>query len=488
MADIPTFFDKTMLMKYDFNVDDIFGSEIDESYHIKNLSIPEDQKKICKSYLKSILLGYNHTYIQHLLSKYGTHSNICLPLVHKWEGSVSVNNMVILSNPGDVERICKRHIKKAPIFTSFLNTSIISTTDNDDWKEQRQKMNMAFIPKLSLQKIFPISQKRASECLERLRDISEHFTKEVNMSDFFLQETQAQLQVAMFGFSSEFEENTNKRIRNAFAGIETEYVHEFSQEALQEALSSDGPLSKMFHKVEDREKALGNMLIFAFAGHDTTGHTLTWLLYELCKQPTYQIELQREIDEYWKNHSEETYSSFKELPFMTKCITETLRLWPALANGTYRELEEDEHIIGIDGEKVFVPKGTYVQIMNWTRHRDSELWGEDVDIFNPHREFQPSEIWNYEGFNSYNVSSERYSPFTYGPRNCIGKNFSHMEMRLILLHIFKHFTFELTDDQKETIHDPNYKGINTFTMGPQDIYNPTSLGMYVHIIPRMGKL
>ena len=25
---------------------------------------------------------------------------------------------------------------------------------------------------------------------------------------------------------------------------------------------------------------------------------------------------------------------------MTKCITETLRMWPALANGTFRELEK----------------------------------------------------------------------------------------------------------------------------------------------------
>ena len=35
---------------------------------------------------------------------------------------------------------------------------------------------------------------------------------------------------------------------------------------------------------------------------------------------------------------------------MTRCITETLRLWPALANGTFRELESDEIINGVSGK------------------------------------------------------------------------------------------------------------------------------------------
>ena len=34
-----------------------------------------------------------------------------------------------------------------------------------------------------------------------------------------------------------------------------------------------------------------NILLFAFAGHDTTGHTLTWLLFELCRHPQYKQKL-----------------------------------------------------------------------------------------------------------------------------------------------------------------------------------------------------
>jgi len=379
-------------------------------------------------------------------------------------------------------------VKKAPVFKSFLYNSIISTTDNDDWKAQRSFMNMAFIPKLSLQKVFPISVERASKCYQLLKDRSDHYSKSVNMSEFFLHETQAQLQLAMFGFSDEFQERTNKKIRDAFAGVDVGYTDQFSVEALHETQSSKGPLSKLFDVSEDELKNKGNLLIYAFAGHDTTGHTLTWLLYELCKHPEYKQELIKEIDNYWLRHDTPTYETFNELPFMTQCIMETLRLWPALANGTYRELEHDEVIQGIDDTPVMVPKGTYCQIINWTRHRNEELWGSDSNIFNPHREFEDSEIWSYDGFGTYNVSSERFSPFTYGPRNCIGKNFSHMEMRLILLSIFKEFDFTLSYDQLVTVDDIQYNGLNLFTMGPKSIYDDELLGMYVDIVPRKTKL
>ena len=221
---------------------------------------------------------------------------------------------------------------------------------------------------------------------------------------------------------------------------------------------------------------------------DPPGHTLTWLLYELCKNPKYKQKLIKEIDNYWLNNGVENYDTFNELPFMTKCITETLRLWPALANGTYRELEFDEKIRGIDGNLVNVPKGTYCQIINWTRHRNKQLWGDDCNIFNPNRDFKDSEIWSYDGFGTYNISSDRFSPFTYGPRNCIGKNFSHMEMRLILLNIFKNYDFNLNKDQLMLTDYKKYKGINLFTLGPQSIKNDELLGMYVDIIPRKSKI
>ena len=487
---LPDFFtDKDELLNYNFpQLKNLVNTDIDYSTIIENLSPLVKKELLVEQYFKSILLGYNHIFISKLLKSLNNpNANICLPILHKWNGEPRIDNLIIISHPDDAERICKYHIKKAPIFKSLLNTSIISTTDNDDWKKQRIDMTNAFLPKYSLQLVFPASVKRARSCSELLIKMSSDYSEPVDMSDFFLNETQAQLQRAMFGFSDEFEQKTNRRIRNAFAGIESKYIKDFSIQALEETMKSDGPVSQLFHRSKDIPKNIGNIILFAFAGHDTTGHTLTWLFYELCKHPEHKQTLIEEIDEYWLNNPKENYNTFFQLPFMTKCITETLRLWPALANGTYRELEKDENIIGLDGQKVTLEKGTYCQIMNWTRHRNSELWGKDVDIFNPNREFKDSEIWHHEGFGGYNVSSDRFSPFTYGPRNCLGKNFSQMEMRLILLNLFKHHDFTLDKRQERTIDDSKYMGVNTFTLGPQSVYDGL-LGMYVNIHLRKSKL
>jgi len=488
--DIPTLFtNKKDILTYDFNqIDDLVGSDIDHYEFIDNLSVPDPDKTLCKQYFKSIMSGKNHTFIQKTMEQLKTTSNICLPLLHQWlstekEKNPQINNLVIISDPNDAERICKDHVKKTPIFKSFLYDSIISTTDNEDWKNMRGEINMAFIPSLSLKKVFPISLKRANECVTLLQQMSHNYTESVNMSDFFLNETMAQLLMGMFGFSTEFNEKTNKLIRDAFSGINIEYTQDFAIKALREIETSEGPLSKILD-TEVTKKNIGQILIFAFAGHDTTGHTLTWLLYELCKQPILKQELIKEIDDYWLHHDQPTYDTLDELPFMTKCITETLRLWPALCNGTYRELEYDEVITGTDGSPVTIKKGTYCQIINWTRHRSEELWGPNVNEFNPHRDFKDEEIWSYKGFGTTNQQSDRFSPFTYGPRNCVGKNFSHMEMRLILLNLFKNYEFNLSKEQEKE----DVQGLNLFTMGPQSIKNDELLGLYVNVVPRKSRL
>jgi cytochrome P450 len=431
-----------------------------------------------------------------------TEKGLMLQLIRKYQveygnGSWSENvlvpykknkNLIIINHPEDAERLANNYINKIGNLKPFVLDSIISTTDESHWREQRRDFQPAFSVPGKIEKVIPVSCERANNCVKTLWSLSDNGKKEVDINEFLLNETHAQLQLAMFGFSKNFEKNNNKEIREMFSNYNPKTVNTTVNKLMDEIKNSNGPISKVINerqpKATQREN-VGNGLIFSYAGHDTTGNTLTFLIYELCKKPEFQYKLREEVNNFWicQGESNITYKDFKRLPFMTRCIMETLRLWPALANGTFRVLDEDDTIKGRIGEDVKIPKGTFVQIPNWFRHRNPELWGEDVNEFNPERKFKDEELWEGSVINTYNPSTERFSPFTYGPRDCIGKNFSQMEMRVILLHLLQSYLFELTPEQEEV--NENKFIFNKFTMGPRNIKNITdkdnNFGLFVKV-------
>ena len=457
---------------------------------IQNITTPlieKNQKEVLFEILEETEKGSLLRLIRDYQIKYGDGSwnnNILVPYKNKNR----FENLVIINHPDDAERLANKHIKKMSNLKPFVLDSIISTTDNKHWKDQRSNFQSAFSVTQKIEKVIPISCERALKCNQTLWELSDKGTKEVNINEFLLNETHAQLQLAMFGFSKKFEEEKNKEIREMFYNYNPKTGLHTIKDLNQEIKKSNGPISEVINERKStttKREHIGNGLIFSYAGHDTTGNTLTFLIYELSRNPRFQEKLRQEVNNFWIQQDERiiTYKDFKRLPFMTRCIMETLRLWPALANGTYRELEKDDYIIGKDGNKLFLPKGTFIQIPNWFRHRNPDLWGEDVNIFNPEREFIDEELWEGTVINTYNPSTKRFSPFTYGPRDCIGKNFSQIEMRVILLHLLQSYSFELTE--KQEFMGDEYFTFNKFTMGPRNINNTSekddSLGLYVKV-------
>lgn len=447
-------------------------------------------------------LGIGHLKIKQYVEEYGTSgdcSNIIVPIIIDTpnieldSGSMligpgnkesMIGEMIILSNPDDCFAIAKRHIRKQPNFTPILMDSIISTTDNDNWREQRDHFTQAFLPSSSLSKIFPITCDRAKKCAKELRCmLRNQNTQYIDINEFLLHEANAQLNLTMFGNNEFYSEENNKIIRSALKGNEScGVLSNYLDDLIQDFKNNEdklnnpssigvddnaviaGPLGKAIATQNVSDLTMwGNGLIFSFAGHDTTGNTMAFFCLELAKHPEYQIRIQKEIDEFFKTHDNLEYQDLEHFPFLTRCWTETLRLWPAVPNGTFRQLQYDDYIVGANGEDICVPKGTYVQISNWCRHRSKDLWGDDAEKFNPDREFVENELWNNNIFMGYNPHSERFSPFSYPPRDCIGKNFAHMEGRAILIYLFKDFNFSI-DEYNYELSSPNHYGINKGTM------------------------
>ena len=63
-----------------------------------------------------------------------------------------------------------------------------------------------------------------------------------------------------------------------------------------------------------------------------------------------------------------------------------------------------------------------------------------------------------------------------------------MEMRLILLNLFKNYDFNLSYDQLIMIDYSKYYGLNLFTLGPTSIKDDELLGLYVDVVPRKSNL
>eukprot|EP00658_Telonema_sp_P-2_P001858 TRINITY_DN1068_c0_g1_i20.p1 TRINITY_DN1068_c0_g1~~TRINITY_DN1068_c0_g1_i20.p1 ORF type:complete len:504 (-),score=107.77 TRINITY_DN1068_c0_g1_i20:584-2095(-) len=409
---------------------------------------------------------------------------------------LKVGCRVIVADPQDAERVARRHLRKEPNFGMFMD-SVISTTDNEHWRQQREHLVEAFLPLSSLAAIMPVSLSRAKRCAERLTELTRE-TDVVDMSDFLLHEAQAQLQLALLGAPESLMDATNSDLRKTFMlhpdAVSGRLSHAMSElynlaqtdETL--GLPSDdcpvkGPLARALQSGGQKASTdYGNMLIILFAGHDTTGHTMTWLMYELARRPELQRRVHAELDEFYGNLAgrDPIYQDLSKLVFLDRCITETLRLWPAVANGTFRQLQFEEQLTGLDGAQITLPRETLVQVANWSRHRNPQLWGDDAEHFNPDRNFRPEEV-SHVGcpHAAMNPQSDRFSPFAHNPRSCLGKNFAGMEMRLILPELLRRFEFSLAPPYDHLVDhvvktgsvDPDgFRGVNAGgTMGPLNL-------------------
>eukprot|EP00946_MAST-07B_sp_MAST-7B-sp1_P005118 g5118.t1 len=479
--------------------------------------------------------GYNHllwnTYQDRYCGGKRT-ANFVQPVVsftRKNERPPIIANQVVISHPDDAMRIARAHVQKMPDQAIFLRNGVLSQVDNQRWKEQRSHLTTAFLPYKSLQYVLPVSEKRAKQANRVLRELATG-GNDVELNEFLLNETMAQLMLAMFGMPEDDVLRHNKPVRDAFSNLLEmtggtgtgsaeeidparlqkyslrlfEFLGDFlgiaaQAKGVEEAIDSgdpseiSGPLSaRIFDISESFEEKVFNAATFAFAGHDTTANTMSWLIFEACQNRDIQERLQREADSFFANLTGKggaiAYEDLWNLPYMTRCIAETLRLWPVVPNGTFRTLQYDDVVKGPDGvTDVVVKKGTFVQIPNWMRHRSEELWGPDVLEFNPDREFRGNELWGDEPFAAFNPQSKRYSPFTYTPRDCMGKNFAQMEIRVILAHLFHEFEFCLSGSS-ETFDRKSFLGVNRATLGPQDLGiskdAPPELALYVKVKPR----
>ncbi|KAH6951445.1 cytochrome P450 [Fusarium avenaceum] len=185
------------------------------------------------------------------------------------------------------------------------------------------------------------------------------------------------------------------------------------------------------------------------AGSDTTAISLSAVLYYLLKSPHCLAKLREEINGFTERGDLSKLVTFKEsqkMVYLQAVIKEALRMHPA--TGLPLERVVPEGGATISGR--FFPEGTIVGINSWVAHRNTRVFGEDANVFNPDR-------WLVEDSERISIMNRYYMPFGLGSRTCIGRHVSMLEMSKLIPRIIRDFDFELVPSLKQdNWHTHNY--------------------------------
>ena len=156
------------------------------------------------------------------------------------------------------------------------------------------------------------------------------------------------------------------------------------------------------------------------AALDTTSSTLTFVMHFLLKYPELQEKIREEINEVMGNSEKVTFEHVQEMKYMEKFILETLRRAHPFGQIFERECTKDYQI---PGTNYVVRKG---EIINFSLLYE-RMKMENDSFYNP-LEFDP------ENFNpSNNPDTFSALAFGQGPRNCLGKRYAMLTMKLALV-------------------------------------------------------
>ncbi|KAL6127825.1 hypothetical protein ACLB2K_071186 [Fragaria x ananassa] len=198
-------------------------------------------------------------------------------------------------------------------------------------------------------------------------------------------------------------------------------------------------ISRLIETRETDPKYLRDMVFnFIAAGKDTTTSALSWFMQA----------------------SNLTKEALSKMQYLHAALNETLRLYPAvpmIARGCFSDDTWP------DGHSV--RKGELVIIQPYSMGRMKFIWGDDAEEFRPERWLDGNGYFKEE-------SPFKFIAFNAGPRICLGRDYSYLQMKIFSAVLFSNYIFNLTHETKVV----NYKTMITLEIDG---------GLHVHAFPRV---
>jgi cytochrome P450/nitrite reductase/ring-hydroxylating ferredoxin subunit len=194
---------------------------------------------------------------------------------------------------------------------------------------------------------------------------------------------------------------------------------------------------------------LGNAIQILIAGEDTTAHTLSWAVHEICDHPEVASALSDEADLVLDGDAVPAdVEAVGRLAFAGAVANETMRLRPV---APLIILDTNEDLVLGD---LFLRKGQEV-ILLMRAPAVSARHFADPDAFRPER-------WLHQEQGAAHDPSA-HLPFGSGPRLCPGRTLALTEMKVALATLFGSFSVERVGTRAEVSERL------AFTMGPRGL-------------------
>ncbi|KAF7293399.1 hypothetical protein MIND_01116900 [Mycena indigotica] len=158
---------------------------------------------------------------------------------------------------------------------------------------------------------------------------------------------------------------------------------------------------------------------------------LPWLAPALYKIPMLTRNTKRaqaEVDAVYPD-PDSVFDSLKhgELPYLTACFNEALRLYPPVPTGGPRQIPPGAATV--IAQKM-IPENTQVYVPAYAVHRNPRHFFPDPDKFDPDR---------WLGSSNEGLHHRAFIPFSYGAANCVGKGLAWCEMRMVASALLKRY-------------------------------------------------
>lgn len=173
------------------------------------------------------------------------------------------------------------------------------------------------------------------------------------------------------------------------------------------------------------------IILLLFAGHET----LTSALASFCLLvPQHRDVLSRLQEEQAKFNLSQplTLDSLKQMTYLEQVLKEVLRFISPVGGG-FREAIQDCEFKGYR-----IPKGWSIQYQIAKTHEDESIYN-NPDRFDPDR-FSPDKAEDKQ-------QSFGYVPFGGGLRECLGKEFARLEMKIFAAMLIRNYDWELLPNQ-----------------------------------------